>query len=145
MPHEPRGPASLLAALPAHLGRALQPPEAVVLGWADDAPGHVVVATLNLRDGDPLDEVELARSVVVDGAERATVVVAVSALSDNSPPTAASHARFVASSLQRFGVDVLDAVTIVGDRWRSLACLDPTCCPPEGRPVPSPTPTEETS
>jgi hypothetical protein len=144
MPHTPTGPASLLASLPAHLGRPLAPPEAVVVGWSDDAPGEVVVATLNLANGDPLDEVELARAAVIDGAERACVVVAVTEWSERSFPTAASIARFAAASLARFGVDVLDAVTVVGDRWRSLACLDPTCCPPEGRPVPSPTPTEET-
>jgi hypothetical protein len=142
MPHAPAGPASLLASLPAHLGRTLDPPEAIVLGWNDDAPEEVAVATLDLDDDDPLDEVELARSIVVDGAVRACVIVAVTEHGDRSHPTANAHARFVAASLHRFGVELLDTLTIVGDRWRSLACTDPTCCPPEGTPVP--TPTEET-
>jgi hypothetical protein len=144
MPHEPRGPASLLASLPAHLGRDLTPPEAVVVGWNDDAPEHAVVATLNLRNDDVFDEVELARTAVVDGVERAVVVVVVGEQSERSFPTAASHARFVASCLTRYGVELLDVLTVVGDRWRSLACTDPTCCPPEGSPMPHAVTTEET-
>jgi hypothetical protein len=144
MPPTPAGPASFLASLPAHLGRALNPPEAIVVGWSDLDDQHAVVAALNLTDGDPLDEVELARAAVVDGVERACVIVAVTAYSDRSFPTAASVARFAAAALARFGVDVLDAVTIVGDRWRSLACTDPTCCPPEGSPMPHAVTTEET-
>jgi hypothetical protein len=89
MPHPPAGPASLLASLPAHLGRPLNPPEAVVLGWSDTDHDHAVVVSLRLTSDDPLDELELARAVVV-----------------------------------------------VGDRWRSIACVDPTCCPPEGSPMP---------
>jgi hypothetical protein len=136
MPHPPAGPASLLASLPAHLGRPLNPPEAVALGWSDTDHDHAVVVSLRLTSDDPLDELELARAVVVDGAERACVVVAVDALTGLSTLTATTHARFVAACLGRFGVQVLDALTIVGDRWRSIACVDPTCCPPEGSPMP---------
>jgi hypothetical protein len=126
MPHAPAGPASLLASLPAHLGRPLNPPEAVVLGWNDLYPEQVVVVSLDLADDDPADEVELARLVVADGA-----------------PTASVHARFLAACLHRFGVNLLDVLAVVGDRWRSLACVDPTCCPPEGSPMPHAV-TEET-
>lgn len=143
MPHPPATPAALLASLPAHLGRTLDPPEAIVLGWNDDAPDEVAVVSLDLADDDLLDEVELARSVVVDGAERAVVVVAVTEHGDRSAPTAAAHARFVGAALHRFGVDLLDVLTVVGDRWRSLACTDPTCCPPEGSPMPHAVTTEE--
>lgn len=142
MPDRPPGPVSLLASLPAHLGREPRPPEAILLGWTEDAPEHAAVATLNLQNDDPLDEVEVARRLVVDGAETAVVVVVVSAYTDRSAPSAAGHARFVGAALARFGVEVLDAVTVVGDRWRSLSCSDPSCCPPEGTPLP--TPTEET-
>jgi hypothetical protein len=144
MPHPPTSPATLLASLPAHLRRELRPPEAVVIGWADDEPDLAVVATLSLASDDPLDELELARTVVVDGAETACVVVAVGEWSDRSVPTAAAHARFVAACLGRFGVNLVDVLTVVGDRWRSLACTDPTCCPPEGSPMPHAVTTEET-
>jgi hypothetical protein len=136
MPHPPAGPASLLASLPAHLARPLHPPEAVVLGWNDLYREEVIVATLDLANDDPADELALARTVVVDGAENACLVVAVHASSDLSPPTANAHARFVAACLHRFGVNLLDVLVIVGDRWRSLACTDPACCPPEGSPMP---------
>jgi hypothetical protein len=145
MPAPPPSPSTLLASLPAHLGRPLNPPEAVVIGWNDDADTeHAVVATLNLACDDPADEYELARTVVADGAETACVVVAVTERSERSAPTAASHARFVAAALHRFGVQVLDTLTVVGDRWRSLACTDPTCCPPEGSPMPHAVTPEET-
>jgi hypothetical protein len=143
MPHAPAGPASLLASLPAHLGRPLHPPEAVVLGWNDLHREQVVVTSLDLADDDPSDEVELARLVVADGAETACIVVAVHASSDKSPPTASVHARFLAACLHRFGVNLLDVLAVTGDRWRSLACIDPTCCPPEGTPMPHAV-TEET-
>lgn len=139
MPHAPAGPASLLASLPAHLGRSLNPPEAVVIGWTDDEPDLAVVVSLDLANDDPSDELELARAAVVDGAETACLVVAVHASSELSPPTASSHARFLAAALHRFGVHLLDVIAVVGDRWRSLACTDPTCCPPEGSPMPTPT------
>jgi hypothetical protein len=67
----------------------------------------------------------------------------VHATSDKSPPTASVHARFLAACLHRFGVNLLDVLAVVGDRWRSLACVDPTCCPPEGSPMPHAV-TEET-
>jgi hypothetical protein len=136
MPHPPAGPASVLASLPAHLGRPLHPPEAVVLGWNDLYPEEVVVASLDLSNDDPTDELELARTVVVDGAETACLIVAVHASSESSAPSGRSHARFVAAALHRFGVNLLDVLLIVGDRWRSLACTDPTCCPPEGSLMP---------
>lgn len=31
------------------------------------------------------------------------------------------------------GLHALDAMAIVGDRWRSAFCEEPTCCPPEGK------------
>jgi hypothetical protein len=99
----------------------------------------VIVASLDLTSDDPGDELELARTVVVDGAETACLVVAVTASSDKSPPTASVHARFVAAALHRFGVNLLDVLAVIGDRWRSLACTDPACCPPEGSPMPTPT------
>lgn len=42
----------------------------------------------------------------------------------------------VADLLTDAGVDVVDALCVVGDRLRSYWCRDHGCCPPEGRRVP---------
>lgn len=35
------------------------------------------------------------------------------------------------------GVKVVEAIMVCGDRFRSLHCDDPQCCPPQGAPVPT--------
>lgn len=137
MPRPPNTPSELLAALPATLGRPLNPPEAVLLGWADAAPELLVVLTRTLgHDSDPRDEADLARQALVDGAEQVALVVASTEHGAQWYPTPDLVARYIAATCGRYGLDLLDALTVVGDRWRSLACADPTCCPPEGNPMP---------
>ncbi|MBU2663523.1 DUF4192 domain-containing protein [Actinoplanes bogorensis] len=40
--------------------------------------------------------------------------------------------------LVRHGVPVRDQLRITDGRWWGLGCTSPTCCPPEGKPVPGP-------
>ncbi|MCO8275305.1 DUF4192 domain-containing protein [Actinoplanes sp. TRM 88003] len=44
----------------------------------------------------------------------------------------------LATALTRVGVQLRDQLRITAGRWWTLDCADPACCPPEGRPVPSP-------
>lgn len=140
MTRVPAGPASLLASLPATLGGPLAPPELLLIGWTDAEPDLAVTVALNLDETvEPPDELRACRQLIVDGAEQAAVVVALPA--ERSPrtwPTADSLARFAAACCSRYGLNVLDAVTVVGGRWRSVGCTNPACCPPEGNPMPEP-------
>lgn len=40
------------------------------------------------------------------------------------------------AALMRAGVDIKESLLVQNNRFRSLICIDPTCCPPEGTPVP---------
>lgn len=41
------------------------------------------------------------------------------------------------NALSEAGVLLKESLIVVGDRWRSLICADPNCCPIEGSPIPS--------
>lgn len=143
----PLGPRQLMAELPALLTPMLCPPELVLIGWVADDDDLVVTVRTDLGDlgDDPVDELELARQLVIDGATRAAVIVAVPEVrSHRTMPTVESLARFMGACCHRFGVDLVDALVVVAGRWRSLTCTDPTCCPPEGNLMPHLTPRQET-
>jgi hypothetical protein len=42
------------------------------------------------------------------------------------------------AALRSSAIDIHDRIIVRGHRWRSLDCHNPSCCPPEGRPVPKP-------
>jgi Domain of unknown function (DUF4192) len=137
MPHPPPGPASLLAALPAHLRRPPQQGDLILLGWSDMAPDHVAVARLDAIDSEPDEELDAVADLVADGAETAVAVFYAAGWD-----AATWRLAFIGACCYRYGLGLLDGIAVVGDRWRSIVCTDPTCCPAEGRPLP--TPTEET-
>ena len=72
------------------------------------------------------------------GAEQAVVVV----LTEVGDPTPArpSLAAALDSSLRRARIGVRDLLSVRGGRWWSYLCEEPSCCPPEGRPVPESAP-----
>jgi hypothetical protein len=43
----------------------------------------------------------------------------------------------VARAMDAVGADLLDLIVVCAGRWWSYGCLDPECCPPEGRELPS--------
>ena len=42
------------------------------------------------------------------------------------------------SALVEVGVRIHDRMVVHDNRWRSLDCDNPACCPPAGKPVPTP-------
>lgn len=126
------GPVALLGSLPAALGR--QPgDELVIVGISRKARGVAVVLSV-ANDGDELVVDHAARQLLRDGA---TAAVVVSYSSDER------RIELAATLLPTLGVRVLDVLVVHDGRWWSLACADPSCCPPEGTPLPTPPETEE--
>jgi hypothetical protein len=131
----PAGPAELLATL----SRPLAPPELLLIGWTPAEPDLTVVIAHDLDGTEADDELTACRQLVIDGAEQVAVIVAFPAPYRDelpAPPTAELLARFAAACCSRYGLDLVEVIVVKGARWRSLACTDPTCCPPEGRPLP---------
>lgn len=59
---------------------------------------------------------------------------------EDEPCFPASHQPSLAVMLQveldRVGAQLRDTLLVADDRWWSLSCYDPDCCPIEGRPLP---------
>ena len=51
-----------------------------------------------------------------------------------APPSSALVVA-LAGELEACGIEVQDAWHVGGGRWRSYLCADPSCCPPEGKPL----------
>ena len=46
--------------------------------------------------------------------------------------------KALTEALQSHAMTIHDRIVVRDGRWRSVDCHNPTCCPPEGRPVPEP-------
>lgn len=125
-------PASVIATLPGVLPRPPRDGQTVIAFWSDDYPetAETVIIT---RDAYPDDEVAACRRVVTDGG---TIAVIVAWHGPGDELTAGARVRFLAIVLGRYGVDVRDTAHVVSGRWWSYGCTDPSCCPPEGKPIP---------
>lgn len=127
-----RSPDSLCSALPHLLGFA--PESSAVLIWL--AAGRIVVTQrVDLPDG-ATDLRTWAQAVVTHVGVARSDAVAIVLVLDQAAPTPLDELfpllRELAASR---GIEVLDALTLRADRWRSLLCRDAQCCPPEGRPI----------
>lgn len=138
----PRGPADLVAAVPRALARR-PADEVLLIGVADGAPSAALVYRLALDLDDDqtcaLAAEAVARALADGAVQVAVLAYAPDALDDESRPTAvAATLHFLA---EETGLRVLDAVAVTDSRWRSYTCSTPSCCPPEGHPIPEETPT----
>ncbi|HVN12834.1 MAG TPA: DUF4192 domain-containing protein [Kineosporiaceae bacterium] len=70
---------------------------------------------------------------------RSVVLLVVLDPSSHAPPTlerpGAALVTAIRARLRAARVAVLDAVVVAGGRYRSLMCVDPACCPPQGHPL----------
>jgi len=92
--------------------------------------------------GEPRHDPKLADYItgylMTDKPDEALVVV----YDDSAPAGAADLPRrqlvdAVRAQLDQHGVKLRDALYVAGGRWWSYQCSNPTCCPPEGTPVPA--------
>lgn len=136
----PRGPADLVAAIPRALDRE-PASEVVMIGVSDDAPSAALVYCVD-AELSPDDTVAMVRAAVAgaasDGAQRVAIVAyADDALDDGSTVAAIAAALHVLA--EESHLRVLDTVAVADSRWRSYTCDTPSCCPPEGTPIPKET------
>lgn len=136
-PIEVRGPADLVAKLPHLVG--FHPHESLILVWLCssfvlltervDLPDAATRRELldHRREWVPLPEPALRQA---DG-----VVVVLSSDDDDALGETVALVDGVCGHLDRAGLRVFDVVHLRSGRWRSLTCLEPGCCPPDGTPV----------
>ncbi|MGO4599473.1 DUF4192 domain-containing protein [Terrabacter sp. 2RAF25] len=127
-----RSPAELLAVIPHLLG--FEPQQSiVVLALRGSKIG--LTQRMDLPDTERVDEVAraLAGHALKDGAEAALIVGY-----EDAPGESLRLIETLSARLQQRDVSVRDRIVVHDGRWRSLDCDRPSCCPPEGNPLPSP-------
>ena len=144
-----RSPAALCCAVPHLLG--FHPQRSVVLVWLADG-SIVLTQRLDLPSADEPFDV-WARAVWAHrGSAIADEVIGVLCSEESGDPGGGDLDPGT-SGLRAAGIDALalairrqaerastavrDLIALRGTRWRSLLCADATCCPPEGRSIPS--------
>jgi hypothetical protein len=131
-----RGPADLVQAVPYLLG--FHPTASLVVLGLDH--GQLVV-TVRLDLGD-LDVPEVLANAVAAMHRGGASEFVAAVYGDRAPDPDRrslpwqSAADALASQATRRGCDVLDVLLVVGDRWWSYSCTEPTCCPAEGSRLP---------
>lgn len=128
-----RGPVPLLASLPGSLHR--EPGDELVVVGISNRARHVAVVVTVPNEADDTVLGDACEQITRD---RATSAVLVGYGTDSK------RLALVGGLLPTLGVLVLDVLAVHDGRWRSLACDDPSCCPPEGNPLPTPTENQET-
>ncbi len=125
-----RSPSALVAALPYLLG--FHPADSAVLVWVSQ--GRILLTQrMDLPDKPALLPAWVEVAFGHDGARQADSVV-VAMVTDDPPVAAVVDALLVRAD--HAGIEVRDVLHVREDRWRSLLCADPSCCPREGRAVP---------
>jgi hypothetical protein len=124
-------PHDLLAAIPFLIG--YHPQNSLVLvSLKDDAVGMAMRVDLP-RDIAIEGYDLLASHFVREEAEAALIV----AYTDQPSADCESILINTSAALVRAGIDIKESLIVRNNRFRSMLCTDPTCCPPEGTAVPA--------
>jgi len=126
------GPADLLDAVPYLLG--FHPSDSLVLLGLDGVGTSRLVVTVRIDLAELRSGAALADSIGAMRRGGATLLVAV--VYDDGRDLLADFVDRVLLTAADVDCEVLDVLRVVGERWWSLTCTDPTCCPPQGRPLP---------
>jgi len=124
-------PHDLLAAIPFLIG--YHPQNSLVLvSLKDDSVGMAMRVDLP-RDIAIEGYDLLASHFVREEAEAALIV----AYTDQPSADCESILINTSAALVRAGIDIKESLIVRNNRFRSMLCTDPTCCPPEGTAVPA--------
>lgn len=123
-------PHDLLAAIPFLIG--YHPQDSLVLvALKDEAVGMAMRVDMPVgvsAEGYDL----LASHFLRDGADGAFIVAYVGAGAVDPENVLIN----TSAALVRAGIDIKESLIVRNNRFRSMICSDPTCCPPEGSAIP---------
>lgn len=133
----------LLAVIPRVIGREATE-EVLLVGLTQQTPrqGDAVVITVPL-DGATQAHLWTASVTAVEWLTaarvvRAAVIIAYSGTAGDLDGLAAMTAAALNVRADAAHLPVLDTLRVIDGRWWSYECDDPSCCPPEGTPIPTP-------
>lgn len=128
-----RSPAALCCALPHLLG--FHPQSSAVLLWLRS--GRILLTQrLDLPSSEELVPTWVRVAWRHEAAPQADELVLVLVVPDGLSSAHRVAAEAVKGEAGSRGIPVRDILALVGDRWSSLLCTDPACCPPAGSPIP---------
>lgn len=128
-----RNPQTVVAAVPHLLG--FEPADSLILIWLD-ATALVLTARADLPQAEADERItdQIAGALLpADALRRSHAVIAVVVTHDLARvASACAVLDRVRAEAERHGIALLDELHVDGDRWRSLICTDPGCCPAAG-------------
>ena len=123
-------PHDLLAAIPFLIG--YHPHNSLVMvSLKDDAVGMAM--RIDLPSEIAREGYDLLVSHLVREEAEAALIVAYAEESSADPENVLIN---ISAALVRAGIDIKESLIVRNNRFRSMLCSDPTCCPPEGSQVP---------
>jgi hypothetical protein len=123
-------PHDLLAAIPFLIG--YHPRNSLVLvSLVDDAVGMAL--RVDLPTDAALESYDLLASHLVREKAEAALIVAYA---DSDSSDSESVLINAAAALMRAGIEIRESLIVRDNRYRSMLCSDPACCPPEGSEIP---------
>ena len=123
-------PHDLLAAIPFLIG--YHPQNSLVLvSLKEDAVGMAM--RVDLPTDIATESYDLLASHFVREEAQAALIVAYAHESSVDPESVLINTSAV---LVRAGIDIKESLIVRNNRFRSMLCSDPTCCPPDGNEIP---------
>ena len=121
-------PSELLSAVPFLIG--YQPSDSIVLISLQDES-----ITMAIRVDFPESISPLEASALAGKLRGGDGALLVSYIPDDCDDVE-GVIRPITEAIEEFGIPIKESIIVVGQRWRSLICGDPSCCPVEGSPIP---------
>jgi uncharacterized protein DUF4192 len=128
------GPGELLQAVPYLLG--FRPGASLVLVGLHDGR-LVVTARLDLIDATAPELVVHTLDAMVNGGSSSVLAAIYDDAAGGVDAPILLDAPGLELAAQRAGCELLDVLLVAGERWWSLLCAEPGCCPDEGQLLPT--------
>lgn len=122
-------PSDLLTAVPFLIG--YQPSDSIVLMALKEESISLAIR-IDFPDTLRLDDAR-ALAAKFEGCDGALLVSYI----PESCTDAESVIRPLSEVFESLDIPLRESIIVVGERWRSLVCGDPSCCPIEGSPLPT--------
>lgn len=125
------GPAAFVASIPHLVG--FTPTRSDVVAWIAD--GFVVLTQRADAGGDPAGLLAHGLAALHRNGETPDAVAVALYRDALDPAATAMTAGAYIDAAEALDLHPLDVLTITADRWRSSLCINPECCPADGKPI----------